>query len=130
MPTSGGFRPSCRSASVNGATASDPDGDALDYTWTSSNPDVTLLLVLSQHSVQSDWAEHEVRVARKLEKDLGEAVLCLISLDDAWKTPLWQGKILEQAPSEQILSFADWRDGASMRRQFEKLIETMAVSHP
>lgn len=92
--------------------------------------DVTLLLVLSQHSVQSDWAEHEVRVARKLEKDLGEAVLCLISLDDAWKTPLWQGKILEQAPSEQILSFADWRDGASMRRQFEKLIETMAVSHP
>jgi len=92
--------------------------------------DVTLLLVLSRHSVQSDWAEHEVRLARKLEKDLGEPVLCPISLDDAWKTPVWQGRILEQIPDEKVLSFADWRAGASARKEFEKLTEAIALFRP
>lgn len=89
--------------------------------------DVCLLLVLSEATVHSDWAEHEVRLARKLEKDLGEPVLCPISLDEAWKTPVWQGRILEQIPTEKVLSFADWRDKSSMQAQFEKLIEAVAV---
>lgn len=89
--------------------------------------DVSLILVLSQHSVLSDWAEHEVRLARKLEKDLGEPVLCPISLDDAWKTPMWQGRILEQIPTEKVLSFEDWRDASSMRKQFEKLTGAIAL---
>ena len=92
--------------------------------------DVTLLLVLSLHSIQSDWAEHEVRVARKLEKDLGETVLCLISLDEGWKTPVWQGRILEDLPAEKVLSFAHWRDRATMQQQLEKLIEAAAVFQP
>jgi hypothetical protein len=82
---------------------------------------------LSQHSVQSDWAEHEVRLARKLEKDLGEPVLCPISLDDDWKTPVWQGRILEQIPTDKVLSFANWRDGSAARQQFEKLVESIAL---
>jgi hypothetical protein len=89
--------------------------------------DVCLLLVLSQHSVLSDWAEHEVRLARKLEKDLGEPVLCPIGLDDAWQAPLWQGRILEQIPTEKVLSFADWRESSSLRRQFEKLVEAIGL---
>ena len=89
--------------------------------------DVSLLLVLSQHSVQSDWAEHEVRLARKLEKDLGEAVLTPISLDDSWKTPMWQGRILEQIATEKVPSFAGWQDKASMQKQFEKLLEALAL---
>ena len=92
--------------------------------------DVTLLLVLSEATVHSDWAEHEVRLARKLEKDLGEPVLCPIALDDAWKTPVWQGRILEQIPTEKVLSFADWRDKATVQVQFEKLIEAIAVFQP
>jgi len=87
--------------------------------------DVSLILVLSQSSVQSDWAEHEVRLARKLEKDLGETVLCPIGLDDAWKAPMW--KIQEQIPAETVLSFADWRDASAMAKQFDLLIETIAV---
>lgn len=92
--------------------------------------DVCLLLVLSEHSVHSDWAEHEVRLARKLEKDLGELVLCPISLDGAWQTPMWQGRILEQIPTEKVLSFADWREGSSLRLQFEKLVEEIALFRP
>jgi uncharacterized protein YjbI with pentapeptide repeats len=88
---------------------------------------VSLILVLSQGSVQSDWAEHEVRLARKLEKDLGEAVLCPISLDDAWKTPMWQGRILENIPDDKVLSFAAWRDASVMGTQFDRLIEAIAA---
>ena len=71
-----------------------------------------------------------MRLARKLEKDLGEPVLCPISLDDAWKTPVWQGRILEQIPTEKVLSFADWRDKAAAQVQFEQLIEAIAVFQP
>jgi uncharacterized protein YjbI with pentapeptide repeats len=87
--------------------------------------DVSLILVLSQSSVQSDWAEHEVRLARKLEKDLGETVLCPISLDEAWTAPIW--KIQEQIPAGTVLSFADWRDASAMARQFGLLIDAIAV---
>jgi hypothetical protein len=38
----GPYSSTCRTASINGATASDPDaGDMLTYSWTSSNPNVT-----------------------------------------------------------------------------------------
>ena len=89
--------------------------------------DVSLLLVLSEYSVRCDWAEHEVRLARKLEKDLGEPVLCPISLDEAWKAPLWQGQILDNLPDEHVLSFAEWRDQPVMESQFAKLIETIGA---
>ena len=92
--------------------------------------DVSLLLVLSEATIQSDWAEHEVRLARSLEKELGESVLCLITVDDAWKTPVWQGRILDQVPTEKVLSFADWREKGSAQKQFEKLIEAVAVFEP
>jgi hypothetical protein len=87
--------------------------------------DVSLILVLSHTSVQSDWAEHELRLARRLEKDLGEPVLCPISLDEAWKMPVW--KLVDQFPNENVLSFADWRDAAAMGSQFDRLLESMAV---
>jgi hypothetical protein len=38
----GPYASTCRTASINGATASDPDGDLLSFSWTSSNPNVTL----------------------------------------------------------------------------------------
>jgi alpha-tubulin suppressor-like RCC1 family protein len=38
----GPYSSTCKTASINGATAQDPDGDALTYTWASSNPNVTL----------------------------------------------------------------------------------------
>lgn len=36
----------------------------------------TVLIVLSAESVKSDWVEHEVYRARKLEKEIGRDVLC------------------------------------------------------
>lgn len=46
----------------------------------------TVLLVLSEHSVKSDWVEHEARLARRMEQETGRDVLCPVALDDSWKT--------------------------------------------
>src|SRR5258706_3879139 len=45
----------------------------------------TVLLILSEHSIKSDWVEHEVRTARGLEKEMGRDVLVPVALDDSWK---------------------------------------------
>jgi hypothetical protein len=44
----------------------------------------TVLLVLSEHSVASDWVEFEVGRAVELSKKLGRDVLCPVALDDSW----------------------------------------------
>jgi hypothetical protein len=44
----------------------------------------TVLLVLSEHSLKSDWVEHEVRMARDLERKTVHDVLCPIALDESW----------------------------------------------
>jgi uncharacterized protein YjbI with pentapeptide repeats len=90
--------------------------------------DVSLLLVLSEHSVQSDWAEHELRLARKLEKELGEAVLFPLSLDDSWKAPMW--RIREHVDENEVLSFAEWRNPAALETQFDRLLEGTRVFRP
>jgi hypothetical protein len=51
-------------------------------------------------------------------------------MDDSWKTPVWQGRILEQIPTEKVISFAEWRDKDAAQRQFEKLVEAIAVFQP
>ncbi len=91
---------------------------------------VTLLLVLSQHSVESDWVEHEVRLARRLEKSLGDDVLCLVSVDEAWETSPRKGRIIENGSEEGVLSFADWRDTAALEKQFAKLLDGIAPFYP
>ncbi|MEO8359289.1 MAG: toll/interleukin-1 receptor domain-containing protein [Vicinamibacteria bacterium] len=89
--------------------------------------DLTLLLVLSESSVQSDWVEHEMRLARKLEKSLGEDVLCPVSLDESWKMSAWQGRITEKVTEESVLSFADWQDSSALQSQLTKLLDSIAI---
>jgi uncharacterized protein YjbI with pentapeptide repeats len=88
--------------------------------------DVTLLLVLSQSSVQSEWVEHEVRIARKLENSLGEIVLRPVCMDDSWKSMPWQARISEKVGEDGVLSFANWSENDAMKAQFGKLLEAIA----
>jgi hypothetical protein len=83
----------------------------------------TVLLVLSADSVQSDWVEHEARLARELEKELGRDVLCPVALDDAWKTCRWPERLREQIMEYNILDFSAWQDEAFFRRMSGKLVE-------
>ncbi len=91
----------------------------------SQNP--TLLLVLSENSIKSDWVEHEVRTARELEKDMGRDVLCPIALDDSWKSSPWPKRVMEQIMEYNILDFSAWEDDVKFEGMFRKLIDGLEL---
>ncbi len=83
----------------------------------------TVLLVLSENSVKSDWVEHEARLARELGKELGRDVLCPVALDEAWKGCRWPERLREQIEEYHILDFSGWQEEGEFGRMFRKLIE-------
>lgn len=83
----------------------------------------TVLLVLSAHSVQSDWVQHEARLARKLEIETKRDVLCPVALDDSWKDCDWPERLREQIMEYNILDFSGWADGDNLRRMFGRLLD-------
>jgi hypothetical protein len=87
----------------------------------------TVLLILSEHSVNSDWVEHEAASARELEKELKRDVLCPIALDDTWKTCDWPKVLRRQFMDYNILDFSKWEDDDFFSRQFNKLIEGLHI---
>jgi uncharacterized protein YjbI with pentapeptide repeats len=87
----------------------------------------TVLLVLSEHSLNSDWVEHEVRSARTLEKETGLDVLCPVALDDSWKSSRWPKRIMEQIMEYNILDFSAWKDDSKFDNMFRKLIDGLEL---
>jgi len=83
----------------------------------------TVLLILSENSIKSDWVQHEVRKAREIEKDVGRDVLCPVALDDSWKTSPWPERIMEQIMEYNILDFSIWKDDDKFEKMFVKLID-------
>ncbi|MDT5268288.1 MAG: hypothetical protein QOH49_474 [Acidobacteriota bacterium] len=83
----------------------------------------TVLLILSEQSVQSDWVQHEARLARKLEIETKRDVLCPVALDDSWKTCEWPERLREQIMEYNILDFSAWRDEDNFRRMFGRLLD-------
>jgi hypothetical protein len=88
---------------------------------TRHNP--TVLLILSTHSVKSNWVQHEVRLARKLEIETERDVLCPVALDDSWKTCRWPERLKEQIMEYNILDFSTWDDEDVFLRMFTRLID-------
>jgi len=91
----------------------------------SQNP--TVLLVLSEHSLSSDWVEHEVRMARELEKEMERDVLCPVALDDSWKDGRWPKRVMEQIMEYNILDFSAWKDDNKFEGMFRKLIDGLEL---
>ncbi len=87
----------------------------------------TVLLILSEHSIKSDWVEHEVRTARGLEKEMGRDVLCPVALDDSWKSSPWPQRVMEQAMEYNILDFSAWQDDEKFGSTFNKLIDGLGL---
>ena len=87
----------------------------------------TVLLVLSKHSIKSDWVEHEVRTARGLEKDMGRDVLCPVALDASWKSSPWPKRVMEQIMEYNILDFSAWKDDSQFEGMFRKLIDGLEL---
>ncbi len=87
----------------------------------------TVLLILSEDSLQSDWVEHEVRTARALEKEMKRDVLCPVALDDSWKKSPWSKRIMEQVMEYNILDFSSWKDDDKFGNIFNKLIDGLEL---
>jgi hypothetical protein len=91
----------------------------------SMNPIV--LLVLSRHSVVSDWVEWEAAKARDLEQQRGRDVLCPVALDEAWKACDWPGPLRRQITKYNILDFSRWQETETFKRQFGRLMDGLGL---
>jgi len=87
----------------------------------------TVLLVLSEYSLNSDWVEHEVRTAREIEKELNRDTLCPVALDDSWKSSHWPKRIMEQIMKYNILDFSEWQDDVKFEGMFRRLIDGLEL---
>jgi uncharacterized protein YjbI with pentapeptide repeats len=87
----------------------------------------TVLLILSEHSLKSDWVEHEVRTARGLEKEMGRDVLCPVALDGSWKDSSWPKRIMEQIMEYNILDFSAWEEESKFNGLFRRLVDGLEL---
>jgi uncharacterized protein YjbI with pentapeptide repeats len=87
----------------------------------------TVLLVLSENALSSDWVEHEVHAARELERELGRETLCPVALDKSWKASKWDKRLMEQIMKYNILDFSEWQDDSRFGIMFRKLIDGLEL---
>ena len=81
-----------------------------------------VLIVLSKHSVNSDWVEYEVKKARRLEREAGRDMMIPIALDDEWKRCNWPERLREQIVEYNITDFSEWQKEDELWMQFAKLL--------
>lgn len=87
----------------------------------------TVLLVLSEQSVKSDWVQFEVRKARELEQKLNRHVICPVAIDDSWKTCNWPERLRYQIEEYNILDFSRWKDIETFKSQIAKLFKGLSI---
>ena len=86
-----------------------------------------VLLVLSESSVDSDWVEHELEMARKKEKDEGRDVLCPVALDGSWKAKM-DDVLWRQVMKKNVLDFSKWKTQA-FEPAYQKLTAGLKVNY-
>jgi hypothetical protein len=90
-----------------------------------------LVLILSQHSIKSDWVQDEVERALKKEEsmDMSQQVLFPIRLDDTVMTTSrrWISSLRYQ---RQIGDFTGWKDDAAYPQAFTRLLQHLKISQP
>ena len=84
-----------------------------------------VLLILSEHSLKDVWIEQELQEARKLEKELGHAVLCPVAVDDSWKDGHMPKRMVEQITEYDVFDFSAWKDNHKFDGVVRKMIERL-----
>jgi uncharacterized protein YjbI with pentapeptide repeats len=86
-----------------------------------------LLLVLSEHSVASQWVEHEVEHALDLENKWETPILFPIRLDEAVMESKvgWAGNVRR---TRNIGDFCRWKDHDSYQQAFIRLLRDLKAS--
>src|SRR5262249_46492765 len=88
-----------------------------------------LLLVLSEHSVGSQWVEQEVETALRREREEGKLVLFPVRLDDAVFEIKggWPALI---GNTRNIGDFCRWEDQSGFEKGFERLLKDLKAEGP
>ena len=83
-----------------------------------------LLLILSEHSVQSDWVEHEVEHALDLERERKKTSLFPVRIDEAImeSTSGWAGNVKRQ---RHIGDFTNWKQHEAYTAAFDRLLRDL-----
>jgi uncharacterized protein YjbI with pentapeptide repeats len=85
-----------------------------------------VLLILSKHSIKSDWVEDEVTAGFEEERKRGHVVLFPVRLDEAvMKTnEAWAAKLRARL----IGDFQHWKDHDAYKRSFEHVVRDLTKS--
>ncbi len=84
-----------------------------------------LLLVLSEHSIQSDWVRTEVEAAFEKERRSAKNVLFPVRLDDdvMAATQAWAADIRR---TRHVGDFRLWKDHDAYKSAFDRLLRDLA----
>src|SRR4029077_9253924 len=84
-----------------------------------------VLLILSEHSIRSDWVEGEVTTAFEEERKRGQPMLFPIRLDDTIMTTeeAWAAKLR----ARNIGDFRNWKDHDKYLKSLERVLRDLAV---
>ena len=86
-----------------------------------------LLLVLSHHSVQSDWVEKEVETAMEKEREQSRTMLFPIRLDAA-VMEIKTGWPADIHRTRHIGDFTNWKDHDAYQKSVERLLRDLKAS--
>jgi transcriptional regulator with XRE-family HTH domain len=86
-----------------------------------------VLLILSEHSIKSDWVEDEVEKGFAEERKRGQVVLFPVRLDDAVMetNEAWAVKLRDQ---RNMGDFRRWKDHDGYARSFERVLRDLKLS--
>ena len=86
-----------------------------------------LLLIVSQHSIASEWVQREVEIALEKERKEGQTVLFPIRLDDSIMTfsASWATSIRN---TKHIADFRDWSDYDQYQKALSRLIRDLKIT--
>jgi uncharacterized protein YjbI with pentapeptide repeats len=88
-----------------------------------------LLLILTEHSINSEWVEDEVEAAYEQERQRGKTVLFPIRLDSAVTDTdkAWASKLRR---SRHIGDFTQWKDHDAYQKAFDRLMRDLKAEGP
>ena len=87
-----------------------------------------VLLILSEHSIASDWVEDEATKAFEEERKRGQTVLFPIRLDDAVMetNEAWAAKLRNR----HIGDFTRWKVHDEYQKSFARVLRDLTVKKP
>jgi hypothetical protein len=91
-----------------------------------------LVLLLSEHSIRSEWVQHELRRARRAEIQSQRRKLFPIRLIDFEALAEWEcpdsrtgGDLAEEVRQYFIPDYSDWKDHDAFERAFTRLLRDL-----